>query len=85
MSSIRLITDKQSAYEFIVEQRMNSVSSEIDLIIFSQAECAAKIDAILSEQNYKNCLEQNQEIDLGLLSIRLKKQIDELKELSKKI
>jgi hypothetical protein len=78
------IAEVKALQSKLVQSKINSITTDIEIVIFSLAEIAGKVQGILVSE-HKEVLHQDQEIDLGLLDIRVRKMMDELKDLSKKI
>lgn len=84
MPKLTDLINPETASAYIVERRLNSLSSELDLIIFSQAEAMSKIDVLLLDQ-YKKELSKEQQFTLLVLKADIAKSIDQLKDAGKKL
>lgn len=84
MPKLTDLINPETASAYIVERRLNSLSSELDLIIFSQAEAISKIDVLLLGQ-YKKELSNEQQFTLLVLKADIAKSIDQLKDAGKKL
>ena len=82
--NIREITTQDAAYSLISEQRLNSLHSELETLVFASAEAVSKIDALCRPHLWSQ-LTQDQQFTLLTLKSDLLKKIDLITEANKKI
>jgi hypothetical protein len=76
------IPSLQDAELYKLELKKNSLVSELGIQLMNCADAVEKLDVILSR---KDMLSQDDEIDFGLLRVKICKHMDDIKEAIKKI
>jgi hypothetical protein len=82
MRFTEIVTPGQ-ANAYIVDTRINSIVSELELVKLNAADVVEKIEGIMNEPRYKSELTTDQEIDLGVLREKLLKVMKHIEKHSK--
>lgn len=84
MSAFSEILDSSTANAFIAEQRVNSISAEVETIIFAMADVTKKVDEIMTARFWET-LDQETKMTLLCIKADMLKTGNELIEANKKL
>lgn len=76
------ISSPKDAEQFLLEKSKYSVASNLEIQLMNSAALLEVVDIVLSR---RSMLSQDQEIDFGLLRVKICKHMDDIKEAIKKI
>jgi hypothetical protein len=76
------ISSPKDAEQFLLEKSKNSVASNLEIQFMNSATLLEVVDIVLSR---RSMLSQDNEIDFGLLRVKICKHMDDIKEAIKKI
>jgi uncharacterized protein YoxC len=85
MSKIYHINDLKSANDYIVEKRIDALTADLEILKMNSAEVLDKLNILLQEKQYKNHLTEDQEIDFGVLKVKVERFMNDIDEVIKKI